>query len=338
MSGARTRTIRRTGGALAALALAAAALTGCTTWPESSIPADECTPAAPTGDAAASVTTSGAFGDVADPTFPQPLRADSLQVARDGAGTGAPVTEHGVLLANLELVVAETGDVLVPYGAVLHDRSGRAIPATMQSIGTALPGVADSLRCARTGERVVAVMPAAQALGDLNATRAGLAGSSIVVVADVLRVFASSAGGRIEPPQDGVPAVVTAPSGRPGVTMPQSAPPSETRVVTRIQGFGPAVEEGRLLTLHVSVFNWATGDELLSTWSSTNSVAQLVASADDGLYGVTDLLVGQRVGSQVVVILPPSARQGRLGPLASGVDNGQTLVFVVDVLAADDAQ
>src|SRR5690606_24237105 len=109
-----------------------------------------------------------------------------------------------------------------------------AAPASLESVKSTLPGLASALMCAQAGERVVAAMPARVLFGDQAAGALGDPSATIVAVADVQRVYASSASGVVLPPVDGIPAVVAAPSGRPGVTMPQQSPPDEQRSALRV--------------------------------------------------------------------------------------------------------
>ena len=46
-------------------------------------------------------------------------------------------------------------------------------------------------------------------------------------------------------------------------------------------------------------------------------------------------LVGQKVGSRVLVVVPPSEGYGKDGNQQAGIKGTDTLVFVVDILAAN---
>lgn len=45
-------------------------------------------------------------------------------------------------------------------------------------------------------------------------------------------------------------------------------------------------------------------------------------------------LVGQTVGSRVLLVIPPAGGYGSAGASKAGVNGTDTLVFVVDILAA----
>jgi peptidylprolyl isomerase len=73
-------------------------------------------------------------------------------------------------------------------------------------------------------------------------------------------------------------------------------------------------------------FVWATGEAFDSTWT-TGSPATF--SLDD-VPAWSEALVEQTVGSQVMVVVPPSYA---LGATQSEELAGQTIVFVIDILA-----
>lgn len=336
----RRRTVAR---AIALAAALVASLAACAQSSESTVSSGDCVAVAGPGDASNAVTASGAFGVAADTAFAAPLRAERLEVTANGAGSGDPVTAHGVLTGHVEVRSGSTGEVVVPYSVFAPSRLDGAAaadgaPVTVTQVRDQLPGLADALQCARAGQRITAVMPATTLLGPGSSAQLPDPTASLVAVVDVTRVFPSSAQGVVLPPVDGVPAVVTAPSGQPGVTMPQQLPPTEQRSALRVQGHGPVVEAGQVLTLHGSAFAWETGAELSSTWDASHEVPQLAAvpgPAPDGLYGATSALIGERVGSQVIVIVPAEQAGTLAGPGKAVDADDHTVVLVIDILAAD---
>jgi peptidylprolyl isomerase len=55
----------------------------------------------------------------------------------------------------------------------------------------------------------------------------------------------------------------------------------------------------------------------------------------DVIAGWVDGLVGQTVGSQILLVVPPSSGYGDAGAPAAGIGPTDTLVFVIDILATD---
>lgn len=330
-----THTRIRLLGAAVTAATVAVALTGCVSWPESELDAEACELPGIEGGASASISADGAFGELTGASIAHPLAVTGLETTRDGVGTGDPVTPSGVVRANFELLDATSGEVLVAYSPTVANESGAATPTSVATIANTFPGLAEAIECSQTGERVIAVMPASVLFGEAI-TSVGIDPTmSVVAIADVLDVYPSSAGGRIAAPEDGIPAVVTAPNGTPGVTMPAQDPPLAPKRHVRIQGYGAPVAEGQLVTMQLSAFDWTTGEQVASTWTPGNNVLQLTTAPTDGLFGLSGEIVGTQVGSQLVVVLPPERLASQPGPLNPSATQGRTLVFVIDILAAE---
>ena len=63
-----------------------------------------------------------------------------------------------------------------------------------------------------------------------------------------------------------------------------------------------------------------------STWEDGQAVVKSLTASDNLAKGFVDGLVGQKVGSQVLLVIPPDLAAG------SGAAEGATLVYVVDIL------
>ena len=89
---------------------------------------------------------------------------------------------------------------------------------------------------------------------------------------------------------------------------------------------GDQVEATDVVTVQYTGFAWTTGEEFDSTWKHGLPVSfslQDVQAWGEGL-------VDQPVGSQVMLVVPPTYA---LGVTESEELAGQTVVFVVDILA-----
>ena len=92
-------------------------------------------------------------------------------------------------------------------------------------------------------------------------------------------------------------------------------------------GFGPTIETRRCRYMWLGtdkVFDESYSKEPYPTPIGTGSV---VKGWDQGL-------VGQTVGSRVLLVLPPAEGYGAAGNAQAGIKGTDTIVFVVDVLAA----
>jgi peptidylprolyl isomerase len=80
--------------------------------------------------------------------------------------------------------------------------------------------------------------------------------------------------------------------------------------------------------VHYTGINWNTKKVFDSSWERGEPATFVTSQV---IPGFTKALVGQKVGSQVIAIIPPADGYGEAG---SGEDIGgtDTIVFVVDIL------
>jgi peptidylprolyl isomerase len=114
---------------------------------------------------------------------------------------------------------------------------------------------------------------------------------------------------------------------------PGAAPPSELQVEDLVVGDGPEATEGHEVEVHYVGVAWSTRKQFDASWDRGQPFrfglggGQVIKGWDQGV-------VGMRVGGRRQVTIPPSLGYGRAG--AGGVvKGGETLVFVVDLLAVD---
>lgn len=97
---------------------------------------------------------------------------------------------------------------------------------------------------------------------------------------------------------------------------------------TLIQGTGDTVQEGDSIDCMYS--GWLTdGTQFDSNWSSGTST-QFTVSESSLIKGFVQGLVGQKVGSQVLLIIPPDLGYGSTAQ--GSIPANSTLIFVVDIL------
>jgi len=298
-----------------------------------------CTPGAPTssdcavtpaGSASNSVTVTGDFGSKPEVTIDAP--------------TATTTTERTVVIVG-DGELAVTGDVVDVDYVLLNGGTGEEIAATDYSPGSSvpfpldvaefLPGIVKTIECSTVGSRVVGVIPPVDSFGDAGSQQLGLApGEDLILVADVVSIAPPiepplpRADGEDQPATEGFPTVVLEADGRPVVTIPDAAPPAELGIAVLKKGSGAVVEDGADVTVHYVGINWNTGVIFDESWArgepSTFNTGQVIA-------GFTAALVGQTVGSQVIVVIPPDQGYGPEGR-APDIGGTDTLIFVVDIL------
>ena len=315
--------------ALALVPLLALAVAGCTGGDEPSPPgpstpgADAGTDCLAPGPESDSVEVSGPVGSTPSITLPQPLSAAESQRTVVVPGSGDETATGDVVRVAITVFDATTGALVNSAGY----ESGTGEQLTI-SADYYVPGLEAALLCAQPGGRTVTVASAA----DMQPSQQGTAppNAAAVIVVDTFSVVPTRATGVRQEAQPGFPAVELADDGRPTVTIPDADPPAELQLEVLAVGDGPVVPDPANVTVQYQGVNWRTGEVFDESWGTgtpaTFSTQQVVS-------GFAKALVGQTVGSQVLVVVPPSEGYGDAGQASAGIQPGDTLDFVVDVLA-----
>ncbi|WP_396454907.1 FKBP-type peptidyl-prolyl cis-trans isomerase [Actinomadura sp.] len=117
----------------------------------------------------------------------------------------------------------------------------------------------------------------------------------------------------------------------PKITIPDVDAPDKLQVKTLVEGTGPALAKGDDAVVNYVGKIWKSGDKFDSSWDNKQPVSFPIGTGAT-IPGFDKGLTGAKVGSRVLLVLPPEEGYGKDGnpPKIKGDD---TLVFVVDVLA-----
>ncbi len=127
-----------------------------------------------------------------------------------------------------------------------------------------------------------------------------------------------------------LPEVSGAPGTKPTLTFPDAQPSGELEVVVLSRGDGELVEAGQDIEVHYLGQSWQGNvfDNSFDRGSSISfpiGVGAVISGWDEGL-------VGQQVGSRVLLSIPSHLGYGDRGVPQAGIKGGDTLVFVVDIV------
>ena len=296
-----------------------------------------CEPTAKSGDAASLITASGQPGTLPTVDFPTPLITQGLEVATITPGDGDTLNNGEVADFHLTVVDAKTAEV-IPITGIEPDSILR------RTVGDESDKFGEILECATVGDRL-GVTATTESIGFSGG---GLEpDDTVVLIVDVVRNFLGRAEGVPQLAVNGMPAIALAPSGQPGVSIPAADAPTELTIATTILGDGATVEEEDAVVAHVTRLLWSTRDVIDTTWLTAEHSAvptTLFVSADASggsaggvLPGLEEALVGAKVGSQLVVVIPPGEDGFEDGAtLPAGMSADDTLVYVVDVLGIQE--
>ncbi|MFZ4155961.1 FKBP-type peptidyl-prolyl cis-trans isomerase [Streptomyces pseudogriseolus] len=245
------------------------------------------------------------------------------------AGGGRTIAENDFVVANYLGQVWSTAKVF-------DNSYDRKQPLAIQlAQGTIIDGWRYGLVGRKTGSRVQMAIPPTWGYGDQGNAQAGIKGTdTLVFVVDVEDTFnAKSSAKGTDVAQDNIdlPKVGTNTDGKaPSIEVPDAAAPKKLVANYVIEGDGAKVgAEDSVLVQYKGVL-WDGGKEFDSTYGrgqlTSFSLQQVVKGWAQGL-------TGKKVGSRVLIVIPPELGYGDNPPQGSGIQKDSTLVFSVDILA-----
>lgn len=281
------------------------------------------------GSASSLPQVSGRFGADPSVTLPSSHPPSALKVQTISTGSGPVVHLDDYVLFN---VVAKVwaGDRLVIDSFLQHQPQALALR-------TGLPAW-QRLAGQRVGSRVLMIVPPQDGFGSRGDPSINVSGhDTLVFVFDILKALPDTAhaAGTALPyvPGPSLPTVTSSASGFPTIHIPAHTKPP-TSLVSRVlvQGHGAPVKAGQTIVTQYTGLLWRTGREFNSSWAQ-GSPQSFLFTKSQLIKGWRLGLTGQRVGSRLLLVIPPSLGYGKAGnpPLVKGTD---TLVYVVDILAA----
>jgi len=324
--------VRKTPALLSAVAVAAlvvASLAGC-----SASASAGCAPAYASGSASKLVKATASSA-----SFPTPLVTKTSQVSANKQGTGSPIHNGDQVDYTYAIYNGENGEALGTTQSVI--RAGATNSAKADSITR-------SLQCAKAGERYSLVSTVKDAFGKGAGGSQFADNATLVVVVDVRDRFLGKANGVNQLPLDGMPNVITAVNGQPGIVIQELDKPTTLRISTIKAGSGPAVKKNDTVHIKYSGWTWPTsrgGKPVIwpggtgadgsqskagnATWTDDKATdATLTKDMTPGLYKA---LLGAKVGSQILVVMPPKDGFGA-SSTQYGFSETDTVIMVIDVL------
>ena len=116
----------------------------------------------------------------------------------------------------------------------------------------------------------------------------------------------------------------------PVVAITPGDPVTELEVTDVIVGEGDAVQAGATVTAHYVGYGAATGQMFDSSWvrgePATFPLPNVILGWQEGL-------VGMQVGGRRLLVIPAELGYGNNPPPGSGIEPGETLIFVVDLVS-----
>jgi peptidylprolyl isomerase len=116
----------------------------------------------------------------------------------------------------------------------------------------------------------------------------------------------------------------------PVVVITPGDPVTELEITDLVIGTGDALAAGATLTADYVGYGAATGQMFDASWvrgePATFPLAQVIQGWQEGL-------VGMQVGGRRLLVIPAELGYGDNPPPGSGIERGETLIFVVDLVS-----
>jgi peptidylprolyl isomerase len=331
------RTTRPAARAAAALviALGAVSLAACGSASDGGTQSTGAATSAAASDALKGVTATGAVDLKTAPKVDlgtTPITAAAVEHKVLTPGTGKAATKADVVRLRAVIYNGANGKLIDDGYA-----DGRAVEGYRLGRTDLISGFTEGLVGATKGARIAFTIPPEKGFGSAGNEQLGVSGTdTIVVVADIADVHTplTQVDGTQTASPAGLPTVEfpNGPTKEPKVTVPKTDAPKTTKSATLVEGTGPTVEKGQTLLAQYHGVLWKDGSVFDSSWQR-GEPADFPIGVGAVIPGWDKTLVGQKVGSRVLIVIPPSDGYGSAGspPKISGTD---TLVFVVDILDA----
>jgi peptidylprolyl isomerase len=239
--------------------------------------------------------------------------------------------------------------VMVSY-AIYNGKSGKGIstnfggemvPVDLSSSKVML-GLRKGLTGQQAGSRVLVAIPPADAFGAKGNAQAGLSPTDTVLyLVDLgsIRTPLTGAGGIAVTPIAGLPTVTVDGAQAAQITVPKTTAPTKLVVQPLINGQGAIVKSGQTITVRYTGVLWKNGTKFDAS-SDKGGPVDVQIGAGKVIPGWDKGLVGQTVGSRILLVVPPADGYGAKGSPTMGVTGSpsigakDTMVFVIDILAA----
>lgn len=275
------------------------------------------------------ITAGTKFGE--KPTVAKGSGAPSkdLAVRTAIAGGGQTVAENDYIQANYLGQVWDTAKVF-------DNSYDRKTPLVIQlAQGGIIDGWRYGLVGKKVGSRVEMSVPPTWGYGTQGNTQAGIKGTdTLVFVVDIENTFnakSSAKGKEVAQSDAALPKVGTNTDGKaPSIDVPKATAPTKLVANYVLEGDGEEVKADSSVLVQYKGVLWDTGKEFDSTYNS-GRLAQF--SLQQVVKGWAQGLTGKKVGSRVLIVIPPALGYGNNPPSGSGIKKDSTLVFSVDILA-----
>jgi peptidylprolyl isomerase len=286
------------------------------------------------GSSTPTVSVTGHFGTNPKITIPDQSASSNLTVKTLIQGSGPALNKSDAFVGNYAVYI---------WSGKTHKLAQSTFQTKTPQLfsGTLLPGLETAVQGKKMGSRVLAVIPPKDGYGKTGNSQAGVSASdTLVFVIDMIKEFpnkAAATGSQLSNGGGALPSITAKSGTAPVIAIPSSAhkPPAGLVTKTLIKGSGQVVAKGQTVVTQYVGSIWRTGKVFDSSWSRGEPFGFTIgATPSQVITGWDKGLIGQTVGSRVMLVVPPADGYGKTGSSQAGIKGTDTLVFVVDILGA----
>jgi peptidylprolyl isomerase len=281
-----------------------------------------------TGSALDAVTITGAVGQKPQVEWKDKLTASKVQTTTVTKGTGDTIGDGDEVSA--QIWIGDGSSKQEAYST--YDQGGAQVLTLNDQLS---PVFADAIKGASVGSRIVVTAPASELVGQSGNAQLGIkATDPLLVVIDLIskpKPPLSGPHGKSQAAPSWAPKVGTKGDSVTGLDFKKTPKPDgKLRSAVLIQGTGATVKKGQSIT--VNYFGEVYGATKPFDESYSKQPASFGIGSGQVIAGWDKTLVGQKVGSRVILEIPPKDGYGRQGSPGAGIKGTDTLYFVVDIL------
>jgi len=259
-------------------------------------------------------------------TKPLSVKTTTTKVITEGKG--ATLSKANAITFNYLLLNGKDGKQI-------ESSFGKQTAGLDLSSASLLPGLSKGLIGQKIGSRLLLAIPPADAFGAQGNAQAGFGPTDTVLFfIDVVAASTplTTATGTAVPPKAGLPTATVDGAKAAKITVPKTAAPTKLIVQPLIKGAGAVVKSGQNIKVNYTGVLWKDGKKFDASGDHGSSFDTPIGSGQV-ITGWDKGLVGQTVGSRILLVVPPAEGYGAKGsPPKIGAKD--TLVFVIDILSA----
>ncbi len=276
-----------------------------------------------------SVTIEGDAGTAPKVTWKSEMTADDLETKTLVEGDGDVVADGDQVVTHIWIGNGFTKEKA--YSTYDQDQ-----PETVTVDDQLSPVFADAMAGQTIGSRVAVTAPADKAFGEGGNPQLKIANKdSVLIIIDLISKHTVLDGpeGKAQKAPAWAPKLVEKDDQVTSLDFAKAPrPDGKLRSATLIQGEGAAVKKGQTIT--VNYLGQVYGGKSPFDESYSKEPATFAIGAGQVIPGWDKTLVGAKIGSRVVMAIPPVDGYGTKGNPQAGIKGTDTLYFVVDILAA----